>query len=260
MPPSSGRRRSTPLSWPRRRGTIRSCSRRSPPCSAKPTATTLRSPAWWRPVWPLRPRRSRRRSASVPTHKLVLLPRAEPLLRDALALRRRTLGDGHPDVAASREHLGLLLIDRGAYTEAEAELRQALAAQRRAFGSQHPEVGRTLNDLGIALYYQGAEPRSRCGPAPSASPPPRAPRGPPAPPPPRRRGCRWEETARGSRNNRRSREERPAGMPRSRRRSKPPARTNTDDALVGVPDGPCSSLRSLPKAPLRDRLYTFFSR
>ncbi len=87
-------------------------------------------------------------------HKLGLLSRAEPLLREALTLRQSTLPTDHPDVAVSREHLGLLLIDRGAYRQAESELRQALTAQFRAFGSEHPEVGRTLNDLGVGLYYQ----------------------------------------------------------------------------------------------------------
>lgn len=93
-------------------------------------------------------------------HKLGLLSRAEPLLREALALRRRTLGDGDPDTAASRARLGLLLIDRGAYAEAEEELRRALAVQRRRFGSEHPEVARTLNDLGISLYYRGRYPEA----------------------------------------------------------------------------------------------------
>jgi len=93
-------------------------------------------------------------------HKLGLLPRAEPLLRDALALRRRTLGEGHPDTAASHERLGLLLIDRGAYADAETELRRALAVQLLCFGSEHPEVGRTVNDLGISLYFQERYPEA----------------------------------------------------------------------------------------------------
>jgi len=93
-------------------------------------------------------------------HKLGLLPRAEPLLREALDLRRQALGDDNTDTAASRERLGLLLIDRGAYAEATAELRHALTVQRRHFGGEHPEVGRTLNDLGISLYFQGRYPEA----------------------------------------------------------------------------------------------------
>jgi serine/threonine-protein kinase len=56
--------------------------------------------------------------------------RAQPLLERALDLRRRALGDAHPDVARSRSHLGALLTARGDFAGAEGELRRALAGAR----------------------------------------------------------------------------------------------------------------------------------
>ncbi len=85
--------------------------------------------------------------------KLGLYAEAEPPLRQALDLRKRVLGGGHADTAASHSGLGLLLIDRGAYEEAEGHLRQALAIRRR--GGAGAEMGKCLNDLGLVLYYQG---------------------------------------------------------------------------------------------------------
>ena len=65
---------------------------------------------------------------------------AEPLLREALEVRRRTLGDEHPGTLISINNLGLLLQDQGKYDDAEPLLREALEVKRRTPGDDHPET------------------------------------------------------------------------------------------------------------------------
>jgi eukaryotic-like serine/threonine-protein kinase len=79
--------------------------------------------------------------------------RAEPLLRQALALRRR---HGAPlDVAASLAGLGALFTDTGQYDEAEAALREALSLRERHLRAGHRDVAALRRDLGTVLGYQG---------------------------------------------------------------------------------------------------------
>ncbi|HXO25975.1 MAG TPA: tetratricopeptide repeat protein [Thermoanaerobaculia bacterium] len=91
---------------------------------------------------------------------LGLYGKAEPLLRDGLAIRRQALGE-HLDVARSLNNLGSMLDNKGDYAGAEALHREALAMQRRLLGSEHPEVARSLNKLANVLddkgNYTGAE-------------------------------------------------------------------------------------------------------
>ena len=67
---------------------------------------------------------------------------AEGQLRAALALRRGTLGDEHPDTATTLDHLCRLLsaayeIDSDQYREAIELCRQAVAIRRAALGTNH---------------------------------------------------------------------------------------------------------------------------
>ena len=85
---------------------------------------------------------------------------AEPLLREALDMRRRLLGD-HPDVAQSMNFLGFALFDKGDDDTAERLFRESLAMRRRFLG-EHMDVAQSLNNLGLTLHdkgdYDGAEP------------------------------------------------------------------------------------------------------
>jgi CHAT domain-containing protein len=87
---------------------------------------------------------------------------AEPLLKQALAVRKRALGETHPDVATSLNSLALLYHSQGRYSEAEPLYKQALALKIRALGEAHPDVATSLNNL-AGLYdsqgrYSEAEP------------------------------------------------------------------------------------------------------
>lgn len=50
----------------------------------------------------------------------------EPLARRALEIRRKLLGNGHPDVAMSLSNLGGGIYVAGRYAEAESIFREAL--------------------------------------------------------------------------------------------------------------------------------------
>jgi serine/threonine protein kinase/tetratricopeptide (TPR) repeat protein len=96
---------------------------------------------------------------------LGLNDRALPLLEKSLALRRRTFGEEHPQVAESLEALGTLTHARGDFDRAEALHRQGLALRRKLLGPDSPEVAESLNSLATDLVakakYDEAEPLLR---------------------------------------------------------------------------------------------------
>ncbi len=66
------------------------------------------------------------------------------MLRDALEMRRRTLGPDHPDVAASGTSLAYWLTDAGRYEEATTLVEESLAIRQQALGPEHPQFAGTL--------------------------------------------------------------------------------------------------------------------
>ncbi|MGH7600996.1 MAG: tetratricopeptide repeat protein, partial [bacterium] len=87
--------------------------------------------------------------------KLDRLDRAETLLRESLATRRRLFGDKHTEVTASLYSLGSLLYNQGKYAQAETLQSEALATNRELLGNQHYEVGVSANDLGLTMMARG---------------------------------------------------------------------------------------------------------
>jgi serine/threonine protein kinase/tetratricopeptide (TPR) repeat protein len=92
--------------------------------------------------------------------RLGLYERAAPLLEDALATRRRVLGEDHLDTAASLEDLGELQRERGYYAAAEGLLRRAMVVRERRLGPNAPEVAQSLHELGRVLRQQGRYPEA----------------------------------------------------------------------------------------------------
>ncbi len=86
---------------------------------------------------------------------LGLLDRGTPAQNEALDIRRRMLGDEHPDTLVSINHAGRLLNARGKLAEAEAHHREALEAGRRALGDEHPVTLYAMMDLGVVVEAQG---------------------------------------------------------------------------------------------------------
>lgn len=85
---------------------------------------------------------------------LGIFDEARPLLLEALAIRERLRGSGHPEVAATLVRLGALAHLSG-HGDAVSLFRRALALREASFGPENPEVAEVLNKLGAALAAQG---------------------------------------------------------------------------------------------------------
>ncbi len=80
---------------------------------------------------------------------------AESVLREALAIRRKT-EPGLSPVGNTLNSLAVAIGEgRGALDEAEALLDEALILRRRLYGEVHPEVAQTLNNLGRLQQERG---------------------------------------------------------------------------------------------------------
>jgi tetratricopeptide (TPR) repeat protein len=72
---------------------------------------------------------------------------AEEGLRQALAIRRKVLGEEHPDTAASYNNLAVNQGYQGQYAQAEEGYRKALAIQRKVLGEDHPHTAISYSNL-----------------------------------------------------------------------------------------------------------------
>jgi CHAT domain-containing protein/tetratricopeptide (TPR) repeat protein len=82
-------------------------------------------------------------------------PESERLARIVLDVRRRWLGEGHPDTAAGYNNLANTLRAQGKYAEAEALLRKALAIWLKALGEDHPDTALSYDNLALTLIDLG---------------------------------------------------------------------------------------------------------
>jgi tetratricopeptide (TPR) repeat protein len=80
---------------------------------------------------------------------------AESLHSRALAIREKSLGPDHPDVARNLNNLALVYWDRGRYADAEPLYMRALAIWENTLGADHPNVAQSLNNLAIMYRDQG---------------------------------------------------------------------------------------------------------
>ncbi|MHC4695264.1 MAG: tetratricopeptide repeat protein [Planctomycetota bacterium] len=91
--------------------------------------------------------------------------RAEPLLKEALALRRVYLGETHSDTVSSMNSLGKSLMYDHRLSDAEALLRRAMEIGRNTLGEDHPETIASISSLSWTLQsggrYAEAEPLCR---------------------------------------------------------------------------------------------------
>lgn len=108
-------------------------------------------------------RRARRlEDVATGTHWLAYLlastgrePEAEPLCREALALRRQFYGHEHPKIAASMVSLGRALRALERFDEAEALLRDAVAMREKYLGPDQSQVVTAKTELGALLAERG---------------------------------------------------------------------------------------------------------
>jgi serine/threonine protein kinase/tetratricopeptide (TPR) repeat protein len=80
--------------------------------------------------------------------------RAEPLLREALEMRQRVLGE-HRETATSQGDLGLLYWNLGRTAEAEQLLSECLAMSRRTLGDEHANSAQAGANLALVVRDRG---------------------------------------------------------------------------------------------------------
>ncbi|MCV6594896.1 MAG: tetratricopeptide repeat protein [Silicimonas sp.] len=95
-------------------------------------------------------------AAAIGTHGAALqdleqFEAAEPLLRDALEITRKTEGARDPNTARALNNLALLYDATGRYGEAEPLLREALDIDQETLGAKHPDTITALNNLAALL-------------------------------------------------------------------------------------------------------------
>ncbi len=84
-----------------------------------------------------------------------LYDKAAPWLEMGLKIIKERLGEEHPDVATSLNHLAVLYSSQGRYSEAEYLYSQALVQRRKLLGEEHPNVATSLNNLANLYSSQG---------------------------------------------------------------------------------------------------------
>ena len=73
----------------------------------------------------------------------------------ALELRKKSLGEEHPDVAGSLNNLALLYKSQGEYEKAEPLYVEALEMYKKLLGEEHPSVATSINNLAGLYDAQG---------------------------------------------------------------------------------------------------------
>ncbi|MGH7578449.1 MAG: tetratricopeptide repeat protein [Longimicrobiales bacterium] len=87
--------------------------------------------------------------------ELGVYAQARPVLEQALATRRRTLGSQHPEVGESLHHLASLAYLSGEHPHAITLHREALALRRKTLGPGHPKTLGSLFALATATHEGG---------------------------------------------------------------------------------------------------------
>lgn len=92
---------------------------------------------------------------------LGLFDQAQPLLENALAARRRLVGEDHVDVATSLVSNATFWFHKGEFKKAKPMLERALAIRQQALGPEDPAVATCLHNLGnmnlVMADYDEAE-------------------------------------------------------------------------------------------------------
>jgi tetratricopeptide (TPR) repeat protein len=80
---------------------------------------------------------------------------AQPLYEKALEIRRRRLGDDHPDSAGSYNNVAANLADQGKYAQAQPLYEKALEIRRRLLTDDHPRTATSYDNVASNLHAQG---------------------------------------------------------------------------------------------------------
>jgi eukaryotic-like serine/threonine-protein kinase len=88
-------------------------------------------------------------------YDLGLFPEAQRELERALSLRRRVLGEEHPDTLSSMNLQAYLYEHEGKYSEAEKLFAKVLEARRRVLGEEHRDTLGSMSGLSFVYHRQG---------------------------------------------------------------------------------------------------------
>jgi tetratricopeptide (TPR) repeat protein len=80
---------------------------------------------------------------------------SEAILRETLALRRKSLGNRHPRVATTTLQLGRVLMMRGRADQAEPFLRETVAIREEVLAPDNWYIAYAQVELGICLMHLG---------------------------------------------------------------------------------------------------------
>jgi serine/threonine protein kinase len=86
---------------------------------------------------------------------LGLYPQAQQQVARSIELRRRLLGEDHPDTLTSMHTLALLGWYRGEYPQADSLFTKILQIRQRVLGQEHPDTLSAMNDLALVAWYRG---------------------------------------------------------------------------------------------------------
>lgn len=86
---------------------------------------------------------------------LGMLDAALPLQREAIEIRRRSLGSDHKDTLSSLNNLVVILQDQGKLEESEVVAREVLERKRRVLGDDHDDTIAAIGNMGTTLYLEG---------------------------------------------------------------------------------------------------------
>ena len=73
----------------------------------------------------------------------------------ALAIRKKTLGEEHTDVAESHNNLGVVYSHLAEYNEAKEHYEKALFIWKKIYGEEHAHVASSYNNLGTVFSHRG---------------------------------------------------------------------------------------------------------
>ena len=88
-------------------------------------------------------------------HKQAKDKEAERLHTQALTIRRKVLGNDHPDVASSLKNLADVYSALRRYADSERLHVEALAIREKVYGSEHADIAHSLNNLAIVYRIMG---------------------------------------------------------------------------------------------------------
>ena len=96
-----------------------------------------------------------RNTLALVNHEMGRYRVAEPLYRQALDIREKSLGPDHPDVAQTVNNLANLYRELEEFSRADPLYERALAIREESLGAEHPDVAWSLRDLGLLDHELG---------------------------------------------------------------------------------------------------------